>query len=126
MVHELIYPYFLERVNMYLNGRVSLEELSEWILRHDPILLRDPSAPEARLAGLIDLCISDMRIERSSEEDIRKEILQFMGKMPLIDLYIGSPESCIWSGSNADVMELPVQSDLATQREGVVVWSEYR
>lgn len=96
------------RVTAYLSGSLPLADLEDWVLRHDPVLVQDPTSEEARLAGMIGLGIADINRNHISEDELKHEILEVVGRLPVLNVYVGDTDGIDTTRSSNTIVPTPI------------------
>jgi len=61
-----------ERINNYIEDKISLQELEEWIVAKMPALIYDPLSVESNLAAAVELCLAEYAEGIRDEERVRQ------------------------------------------------------
>lgn len=101
------------KINEYLNGRISLPELEEWLA---PYVLDILSSPDSELAydvSTVELCLAEiddgLRSARSAKSFIRKHLLSPLVRTPTIWLAAYDHGQPAHSSSDSRLRTLPLQ-----------------
>lgn len=61
----------LSQIYRYLDEKIALEELEDWLVPRLPALLHSPDADVTELVGTVELGLAEMSIGARSEEEFR-------------------------------------------------------
>lgn len=65
-----------EKLNDYLARQITLWDLESWLIPRLPLYLQNPDSPAGRLAGTIELCLSELQGGIRTERSIKKLLSQ--------------------------------------------------
>ena len=71
-----------EKALDYLNRTISLLELHTWMGRHTTWLMTAPPDDGTELAGFIELNLAEIEAGRTTEDDLRREIEEYLTAGP--------------------------------------------
>ena len=95
-------------VFQYLDGRISLEDVEDWLVPHlyDLLMLAPCSASE--IAGIIELGLAEISNGQSSEEDFRSLLRKYILEHSTITIDARPPELvCTSSSANTTQIMFP-------------------
>lgn len=92
----------LSAVYEFLEDRITLDELEDWVATRFPELFRIPQSPAAKLAATIELGLAEMSDSLIDEDDFRSELRNAVQQYTTIRLDYPRPEtSTVTESSNA-------------------------
>lgn len=101
-------------VNDYLDGRITLAQLEEWLTPRLRAVLSTPDTDIAYIAGTVELCIAEIaggiRTERSAKTFLRRHLADRL-RVPVIYMeYDASPTRVISGSSSRYIITPPLVS----------------
>ncbi len=91
------------RVEQYLANAISLNELNHWLAGRLPSYIEETESDDAQLVGTIELGLAEMDDDILTEDDLRRELRDFMQEHPSVEVAcvpaVVVPEACIETGS---------------------------
>jgi hypothetical protein len=106
---ELLWMDVQAQLAGYLSGAISLRSLEEWVLAHDPALLRSSAEEIVNVAGLLSLGMADLHRGHIAEDELKDEIRQWLAGRTLAvslgeyQVSTGSSNHTVTSGITVDV-----------------------
>lgn len=93
------------KVFQYLDGKISLEDVEDWLVPHlyELLILAPCSASE--LAGVIELGLAEISNGQSSEEDFRSLLRKYILEHNTITIYMSPPE-LVCASSSANIVPI--------------------
>jgi len=92
-------------LNDYLERRITLWDLESWLIPRLPLYLQNPDSTAARLAGTIELCLSELQGGIRTERGIKKLLSQQATPEPIYLRPYPSYSSVDEATSSTPVME---------------------
>ena len=109
------------KVSQYLNGKISLEDVEDWLVSHLYEFLTLPPCSASELAGTIELGLAEMSSGQCSEDDFRSLLEKYIREHDTITIDIRPPELVFTSGSanTTQTMFPAMPSDIHASLESI-------
>jgi hypothetical protein len=96
------------KVFQYLDGKISVEDVEDWLVPHLYELLTLPPSSASELAGIIELGLAEISNDQSSEEDFRSLLTKYILEHNTITIDMRPPELvCTSSSANTTQVMFP-------------------
>lgn len=105
----------LAKVKEYVDRQVTLSELESWLAPRLQFYLRNPDSRSAKLAGLVELCLSEIQAGIRTEGSVRRMLSRRLNAEPAVFAVLvtsaSSNEATTATSSTSQVSHLwPAQS----------------
>ena len=109
------------KVFQYLDGKISLEDIEDWLVPHLYEFLTLPPCSAAELAGIVELGLAEMSRGQSSEEDFRSLLKKYIREHDTITIDMRPPELvCVSSTANTTQIVYPAMpSEIRVSLESI-------
>jgi len=96
------------KVFQYLDGKISVEDVEDWLVPHLYEFLTLPPSSASELAGIIELGLAEISNGQSSEEDFRSLLKKYILEHNTITIDMRPPELvCTSSSANTTQIMFP-------------------
>ena len=95
---------FLEKVNAYLGGTISISDLDMWIMTNLPAFLPPRRDSISEFAGLIQLWVAERNQAHRTAEEIKELIAAYIRDLPTVTITNAS----IFSGATSAPISLTI------------------
>lgn len=75
----------------FLDGKLSLQELEDWLVPRLVLFLSVPYHVASKLAGLVELGLAEMSIGHCSEDEFKASLKRFLQDQPALIVDYGRP-----------------------------------
>jgi len=93
------------KVFQYLDGKISLEDVEDWLVPHLYELLTSAPCSASELAGVIELGLAEISNGQSSEEDFRSLLRKYILEHNTITIDMRPPE-LVCTSSSSDIVPI--------------------
>lgn len=88
----------IDKISRYIENEIKLEELENWIVEREPILISDPDSVDASLVAAVELCLAEFSDGVKSEDEIRTYLRNALQEHNTIFLEISESSAYTRSG----------------------------
>lgn len=109
------------KVFQYLDGKISLEDIEDWLVPHLYEFLTLPPCSASELAGVVELGLAELSIGQHSEHDFRAMLQEYIREHDTITIDMRPPEP-VCTGTSTDttsIMFSAMSSEIRVSLENI-------
>lgn len=109
-----------DKVQEYIESKISLEQLEDWVVPREPAFLKDPASLDADLIVAIELGLADISDSVTTEEELRNALRAALKKdssvLTRFTFPPGSATERVTTASSNETIEWPGTSTMQITR----------